>query len=330
MKIKTLVLSAILTVSSLSAQSQDSSYIAPLANKSLLTDIIAEQDNLIAVGERGHLLISQDAGATWNQKAVPTVSMLTAVYSLGDRIWAVGHDSVIIASSDGGETWNRQQYLPELQRPLMDVVFFDQQQGIAIGAYGAYFRTKDGGETWEREYHISLLHPDDQDYLQDLKEEDEEFYKQELAAIMPHLNRVTKKGDLLMLAGESGLLAFSEDMGNSWTRLEPDYLGSFFDVTQLDSGEILAAGLRGNVFVSDGDFENWTRVKTGTTATFNSIVNLSQGKYLMVGNNGTLFWFSDSDKQVQKLKDGKSVLNAVSNDGKITAVTAVGIKTLSR
>lgn len=330
MKIKNLLLVAALSLSTFSAQSQDSSYIAPLAKKSILLDIIADGQKYVAVGERGHLLISQDAGETWQQKVVPTTSMLTAVYSKGEHLWAVGHDSVIIASDDGGETWSRQQYLPELQRPLLDVVFFDEQQGIAVGAYGVYFRTMDGGKTWEREYHVSLLHPDDQDYLQELKEEDEEFYRQELAAIMPHLNRVSQQGDLLLLAGESGLLAYSNDLGQSWQRLDPGYMGSFFDITQTDDGGIIAVGLRGHLYKSDPEFNEWENVKTGTTATFNSIVKQDDSSYLVVGNNGTLLWYGAEEKHVQKLKDGKSVLNAVVNNGKITAVTAVGIKSISR
>ncbi|XOV77934.1 MAG: WD40/YVTN/BNR-like repeat-containing protein [Aestuariibacter sp.] len=330
MKIKNLVLAVFLSVSTLSAQSQDSSYIAPLATKSLLVDIVAENDRLIAVGERGHLLISNDAGDSWEQKSIPTVSMLTAVVSLGDNIWAVGHDSVIVSSDDGGDTWSRQQYLPEIQRPLLDVLFFDQSHGVAIGAYGAFFRTQDGGESWAREYHVSLLDPYDQEYLEELKEEDEAFYQQELAAIMPHLNRITQEGEQLFLAGESGLLAYSDDKGLSWQRLEPGYMGSFFDITLLDNGGILAAGLRGNLYESDASFENWQNVKTGTTATFNSIVKLNNQKYLMVGNNGTLLWYGEDEKRLQKLKHGKSVLNAVAANGNITAVTAVGIKSLSQ
>lgn len=329
MKINNLILAVFLSVTTLSAQSQDSSYIAPLATKSLLLDIVSENNRLIAVGERGHLLISDDSGKNWEQKRLPTVAMLTAVYARGNKIWAVGHDAVIVHSDDGGETWTRQQFNPELQRPLMDVLFFDDQHGIALGAYGIYFRTRDGGENWEREFHVSLLDPYDQEYLLELKEEDEAFYQQELAAIMPHLNRVSLSGDTLLLAGESGLLAYSEDLGQSWQRLEPGYMGSFFDVVLQPDGSILAAGLRGNVYRSDPDFESWQRIKTGTTATLNSIVPLSSEEYLMVGNNGTVLWFGE-ELQLQKLKDGKSVINAVANDGKVTAVTAVGIKSLSR
>lgn len=328
---KSLASLAILSLLSSPVFSESSSFLAPLAKKSLLLDIAQSDSQMMAVGERGHVLLSDDQGQNWKQVSVPTTSTLTAVTSVGDNIWAVGHDSTIIASRDAGKTWQIQQFLPELERPLMDVAFFDANHGIAIGSYGVFFRTTDGGENWTREYHTSFLHPDDQDYLEELKQEDEAFYLEEMASILPHLNRVNLDGDALLIAGETGLLAKSSDQGKSWERLESGYMGSFFDVTQTSKGEVLAAGLRGNIYRSNTLLDDWQRVDSDTTATFNSIVKLSDtDEFLLVGNNGTLLWYSPEGKQLNQTEDGKSVLNAVMNNGQITAVSAVGIKPLSR
>lgn len=325
---KHLAIAGLLFCSSLSAS--ESSYIAPLASKSLLLDIITADANLVAVGERGHVLISSDNGMNWDQKNIPTTSTLTAVFHLGNKLWAVGHDSLIIGSQDSGESWQVQQFLPELQRPLLDVIFFDENHGVALGAYGVFFRTMDGGDSWEREYHPSFLHPDDQAYVEELKEEDEAFYREEMASILPHLNRITQAGERLIVAGESGLVAYSDDLGRSWQRVETGYYGSFFDVRQLANGEILAAGLRGNLYVSDVEMADWQHKKTGTTATINSIVTLGDSEALLVGNNGTLLWYGNGDVSLQRTEDGKSVLNAVANSNNITAVSAVGVKSLTR
>src|SRR5262245_5090243 len=54
---------------------------APLAATSLLLDLAVAGDRYVAVGERGHVLLSDDHGATWRQaKSVPTRVMLTAVF----------------------------------------------------------------------------------------------------------------------------------------------------------------------------------------------------------------------------------------------------------
>src|SRR5689334_16251355 len=55
--------------------------IAPLAATSLLLDLAKAGERYVAVGERGHVLLSDDNGATWRQaKSVPTRAMLTAVF----------------------------------------------------------------------------------------------------------------------------------------------------------------------------------------------------------------------------------------------------------
>ncbi len=332
MKLKTTIaLMASAFLSSPSVYSEQTSYLAPLADQSLLLDIVANDQKVLAVGERGHVLLSSDSAQSWQQLQVPTAATLTAVTVVGDSIWAVGHDSVIIGSTDSGQSWSVQQFLPELERPLMDVHFFDQQHGVALGAYGVFFRTTDGGNSWEREYHTSFLHPDDQEYLEELKEEDEAFYLEEMASILPHLNRVTESNGVLFVAGETGLLAKSQDQGRSWQRMESGYMGSFFDVVQKSDGSVLAAGLRGNVFQSDPEHGNWQRLDSQTTATLNSIVKLTgNDDYLLVGNNGTMIWYSDNSLELAQTDAGKAILNAVQLDGGVTAVSEVGIKALAR
>ena len=122
----------------------EEAFMAPLVEQSVLLDIDADTF-VVIVGERGHVLVSED-GEAFTQKAVPTQSTLTATTVVGDNIWAVGHDAVILHSSDKGETWEIQNFQPDLQRPFLDVLFFNEKQGIATGAYGLFYRTLDGGK----------------------------------------------------------------------------------------------------------------------------------------------------------------------------------------
>jgi photosystem II stability/assembly factor-like uncharacterized protein len=97
---------------SLTAQvaAQPSAPIMPLATRSLLLDITLAGDRLVAAGERGHILYSDDNGDQWHQASVPTTQMLTGVYFADAKHgWAVGHDGLIIASDDGGKIWRQQR-----------------------------------------------------------------------------------------------------------------------------------------------------------------------------------------------------------------------------
>jgi photosystem II stability/assembly factor-like uncharacterized protein len=326
------------------ALAQDTAYLAPLAEQSVLLDLNVS-DYSVVVGERGHVLVAQDK-LNFSQVSVPTQSTLTAVAAVGDDIWAVGHDAVIVHSSDQGATWEIQNFEPELERPFLDVEFFDAQNGIAIGAYGLFYRTVDGGENWQAEQHAELLDPMDQEYLLEIREESEEFYLQELSSILPHLNRVSVNGEELLMAGESGLLAKSEDKGVTWQRLSVDYLGSFFDISAINapSNEYVAVGLRGNAFYS-ADGESWQSIQTCTKATLNTLKQTGDSSMLAVGNNDVLVSMSlpledainTSESQCGEMssvkttqtQDKSAVVSVDMVNGKVLAVTSEGLKTIA-
>src|SRR3990167_127865 len=118
---------------------------SPKAAKGLMIDVVHAGSRLVAVGDRGHILYSDDQGSTWTQAKVPTRQLLTSVYFVDDKHgWAVGHDAQILASEDGGVTWTKQFEDMKRESPLLDVWFQDASIGFAVGAYGALLATTDG------------------------------------------------------------------------------------------------------------------------------------------------------------------------------------------
>ena len=105
------------------------SVIAPLASQSLLLDGVTVGNRLIAVGERGHILVAEDSSRSWVQSKVPTQATLTGVYFHDKNlVWAVGHDAVILRTTDGGKHWTRVHYAQQEEAPLFDVWFKDGQE----------------------------------------------------------------------------------------------------------------------------------------------------------------------------------------------------------
>lgn len=324
----------------------EEAFIAPLVKESTLLDITAT-DYVVAVGERGHILVSSD-GVNFVQSVVPTDATLTAVSVIGDNVWAVGHDATILHSGDRGKSWDIQFQAPEMERPFLDVYFFDENQGVAIGAYGLFYRTLDGGNSWQPERHQTLLDPMDQEYLNDIRKEDEDFYLQELESILPHLNRINVYNGVSYIAGEAGLLARSDDQGRTWQRYTLDYIGSFFDIQSVGDDTLVAVGLRGKIFTKHLDDDGWMFVNTCDTTTLNSIIQANQQRIVAVGNNGREVVLSRplitqdydpygaatqctpaEDVVVRQKKDKSAILNAVSFNGEIIAVTADGIQQLN-
>ena len=306
--------------------------IAPLAEKSLLLDIVSIGDKkLIAVGERGHILLSTD-GVDWHQVQVPTQATLTSIFFIDNSVgWAVGHDATILKTTNGGNNWHIQHHQPELQKPLLDVVFKDKFHGISVGAYGLILRTIDGGKTWLSEFHEEFLTEDDKAYLDELKTSDEEAYFDETESILPHFNRVISDGRTTYLVGEIGLIAKSNDLGLTWQIFDDIYRGSFFDLTRTQEGNLLVAGLRGNVFRSLKNGTPWSLRTTNTTALLNSIVLSDEGRIFILGNNGVILESTDDGNSftLKTQPDGKALIAGVWFNGRLVAVSDVGIKNIS-
>jgi photosystem II stability/assembly factor-like uncharacterized protein len=337
---KTICLAAIYAVLSaataVSANNDDiqpqAAYMAKMASKVLLTDIVqVSEHSLVAVGERGHILLSQDA-TSWQQAQVPVQANLTSVYFVNKQQgWAVGHDASILMTTDAGANWQLQHFAPEIDKPLFDVYFSDPLRGIAVGAYGLFYRTDDGGANWQKEFHPELLSADNQQYLQELKESDPEMYETELGAVFPHFNRLYADGNVLYMIGEAGFAAKSTDNGHSWVRLAEFYNGSLFDITRTPEMTLLAVGLRGHAFQSRDQGQSWQQLMLGETATFNSAFSDTNGRLFLVGNAGSLLMSDDNGKSFSDLSqaNGKAIVNGLIWRDQLVLATEVGIKTIN-
>lgn len=295
---------------------------APLAGRSLLLDVARAGARLVAVGERGHVLLSDDAGATWRQaRSVPTRTLLTAVwFADAQRGWAVGHDEIILASGDGGETWTRSHYAPESQQPLLDVWFEDAERGIAVGAYGAYYVTSDGGRSWAGRKFAAAPLPGTPPLAED------EF------APDYHLNRIASAGGgRLYIAAEAGQLYRSDDGGANWRTLPSPYSGSFFGLLPLGGESLLAFGLRGNLFRSDDGGNSWRALASGAQAMLTDGLRAPDGSLVLVGLSGTVLRSTDDGASWQLAQqDDRKGLAALAPAGtaQFVAVGEGGSRTL--
>ncbi|AXQ30775.1 hypothetical protein D0B54_19720 [Solimonas sp. K1W22B-7] len=281
------------------------SELMPLAVKSMLLDVANTGEHLVAVGDRGHVLVSNGKG--WAQVQVPVRSALTAVtFTDAKNGWAVGHDAVILNTKDGGKTWALQNFQPQLEKPLLDVLFLDASRGFAVGAYGLFLQTSDGGQNWA--------------------EVDSPIRADEL-----HFNSIARlnNGNLL-IAGEQGTLDLSTDGGATWTKLTSPYESSLFGSVAVGEKGAAIFGLRGNVYVSsDPGAGSWTKVDTGTVASMFGGAALPGGGVAMVGLNGTVLLINDQGGNVRSLRtDAGTPLSGaiVASDTSLLAVGESGVQ----
>ena len=269
-----------------------------LAARSLMQDVARAGQRLVAVGQRGHVVHSGDAGSTWQQSKVPVSSDLTAIFFASElKGWAVGHDGVVLATIDGGLNWTlqldghrandlllrhleqRAQAQPqaaELQtmledarrykeqgadKPFLDVWFVDENNGWIVGAYNLIFRTTDGGKTWEPWF----------DRTDNPK--------------LLNLYAIAQAGDGLYVVGESGLVMRLDAASQRFQVRPTPYKGSFFGVVGSPSG-VLVFGLRGNAYTGDAGGSNWQKVEAGLPATIVAAAALPDCALLLADASG--------------------------------------------
>ncbi len=289
--------------------------LTPLASQRTIQAVVTAGAQLIAVGQRGHILRSSDQGQQWVQAPVPLASDLTSVQFVDARNgYAVGHDGVVLASHDGGEHWiklldgrqvnalvmkqlqsqsgspARDRALVEAQhnmeagpeKPFLDLWFTSPEQGFIVGAYNLILFTSDGGKSWTS--------------WSERSENEQRALHQ--YAIRPH------KGQLF-IAGESGLLLRLDTKQQRWVRLDSGYKGSFFGL--LDTGDALIAyGMRGRAYVTRDEGRHWSALNVGLAASITAAGRGPDGSLWLGDQTGAVVTSRDGGASFQLVKVGNT------------------------
>ena len=279
-----------------------------LAPRSLLNAVAYAGERLVAVGQRGHILYSDDAGTSWTQAEVPVSSDLTAVhFPTSLKGWAVGHDGVVLASADGGKSWikqldgraigrlmqdhyagpdDEQRNANELEvlqaaaqriadegadKPFLSVWFDSETDGYAVGVFNLIFHTSDGGTTWTPWF--------------DRTENPEQL----------HFSAIQRVGDDLYLAGERGMVLKLDKEAQRFRAVSVDYPGTFFGLAGHGQA-VFVFGLRGNVFRSEDGGAQWHAVTTGLNVTITGATRTKDGRIVLVSQRGDVLVSADDGR----------------------------------
>ena len=281
----------------------------------LLGSAITGSKRLVAVGERGLVLLSDDGGNHWRQAVVPSSVTLTSVRFAGEQGVAVGHSGVVLTSVDGGEHWllrldgrraaelalrdaqdagdpvaisTAQQLVQDgPDKPFLDAAISSNGRLLVVGAYGMIFASPDLGQSWTP----WMARIDNPDGL--------------------HIYAIRQLDNEILLAGERGLVLRSTDNGATFKHLPTPYNGSLFTAELPDQQNIVVAGLKGSLLRSHDGGENWEMLASADASSFTGSTLSADGSLYLVTQAGHLLGLN-SDGLVQLSQQPMPSLNSVS------------------
>ena len=274
--------------------------------KVFLDAITTAGSRLVAGGEHGVIIISDNDGVTWRQAAVPVNVEITAIsFASSSQGWAVGHYGVILHTRDAGATWQvqlnglqaNQLTLAAAQaavasndpspgtplalkraahfvsggadKPLLTIWADTTKDAIVFGAYRLALKTTDGGKTWTD----WSLHVGD--------------------AYSHNLYDVTAVGGQVYIATETGIILRSSDGGETFQNIATPGNATLFGVLDAGDGGVLVFGVAGQIFLSHDKGKSWKAISIGTSDNLTAAVTLRDGSIVLACENGTLYRSTD-------------------------------------
>ena len=340
---------------------QSKAIMSPLASKALLLDVAIADGLVVAVGDRGHIVYSEDAGDSWRQAQVPVRVTLTAVTfpESGADGWTVGHQGVILVSHDAGKTWTKQLDGRQAHQLMADV-FAKAVEEKTKELEGAKEEERENLKTEREELETRL--EDSQAYVEEgpnrpfldvwFRNASEGFAVGAFGLIVStsdggktwtcpaaaienpeayHFNSINMTGGVLYIAGEAGHAWRSLDMGATWEIVETPYIGSFFAIGG-DDDSVMFGGMIGNVFLSHDHGDSWVKVASNTRINISSVLTLKDGRLLASQYSSKLLISNEDQTQLTPLNlslRGAISSIALNKDGYLFAAGTNGVQRIN-
>jgi photosystem II stability/assembly factor-like uncharacterized protein len=276
-------------------------------------------NRLVAAGERGLIIYSDDSGQHWTQAQVPVSVSLTALRFASQRDgWAVGNMGIVLHSTDGGANWQR---------------VFDGRQAAALAEQAAQ-------QAWD----AVKPDPNNADHPLNLLLADARRLVDE-GADKPFLDLRLRADGSLLVVGAYGLAYTTGDRGKTWQaqmkdlpnpngatyygiaeRQQEQYLfgeqgvllraatpdaafaaqtspasGSLFGGLATRQGTLMLFGLRGKVYRSAQPGVPWTEVQTPVDAALITGLQLADDTVLLLGSAGQIVASKDQGQSFTNL-----------------------------
>jgi photosystem II stability/assembly factor-like uncharacterized protein len=317
--------------------------ITRLAQSGLFTAVAGAGARLVAVGERGRIMISDDSGVTWRQVPSPTSVTLTGVVFVTPASgWVLGQMGVVLHTGDGGLTWSRQLDGIQANQAAMaeakadvaklgnnDTTAAIMQNAQALmgggpsvpflallpltalhlllaGGFGLALESQDGGVHWSS-VAGGMANPNGL-----------------------HIYGLVRDQNEVFAVGEQGLALEGENAMPAKPVATP-FPGTFFGALVTPGHSLIFYGLQGTVLRSKDAAATWQQPPSGVADAIDAGLVLHDGSVLLGDVAGTLLVSHDDGKTFALHQAGEPVAGlAQAPDGSLIAAGPFGLRRIPR
>lgn len=273
--------------------------------RSQLLAVASNGKRLLAVGERGFIVYSDDDGISWKQANKVPVSVTLTSVSFIDKARAIasGHMGVVLASNDSGATWNKEldgvqliermkiwasaSDLPDAASSKIkisnsiyqmfssdgpDKPFFATEQisgseYVAVGAFGLAIKYSSISKIWSP------------------------LFNETAAADSKHIYGWVQLETNSVVVGEQGLVLVGKNL-EKFEKVEVPLKGTLFGIAKINDTSAFAYGLNGGIIKSFDSGQIWKKIPIDTDSAITSGSVLLDGR-LAVGTGAGDLYISD-------------------------------------
>jgi len=199
----------------------------------------------------------------------------TSIKWVNTNVGFIGGENILLKSIDGGLSWIEME-LP-MRMDVLDISFFDGQNGILLSEDGQIFRSTNGGGSWSTP-----------------------SYPENLT-----LNRVVHVDEnRLIISGEDGLILRSVNGGSSWTVIDVQTEASIKKVFFVDEDLGYAVSSNSEILKTLNAGESWELHDSGFDVALNSLYFTNDTTGYAVGDQGAIIKTEDGGLNWQFINSG--------------------------
>ncbi|MDF2156650.1 YCF48-related protein [Algoriphagus sp. CAU 1675] len=214
-------------------------------------------------GEGGKIYRTSNTGSSWVNSSISTPNQINGMYLFAPSIiYVAGNGGFISRSFDTALTWDL-SLQSNTSENLKNLIFFDNQYGIAIGENGQ-LSWSDGGAVWETIPQFTT----------------------------EHLNALAKlNADQAIVVGNQGTIFKTEDKGRTWRQINSGTKEDLLSVDFFGADGGYISGKNGITLGSNNGGEDWEFFDSGTSRDLISISTGTLNSAFAVGEDGTILRF---------------------------------------